>query len=37
MDLQQPRAVWIGLAAVQGLLAVSAFRVRRVRRTLRPG
>lgn len=35
MDLQQPRAIWIGLALVQGVLVVSAFRVRRVRRTVR--
>lgn len=36
MDLQQPRAIWLGLALVQGVLVVSAFRVRRVRRTARP-
>lgn len=36
MDLQMYSAVWIGLAAVQGVLVVSAFQVRRVRRTPRP-
>ncbi len=36
MDLQQHRAIWIGLALVQGVLIVSAFQVRRVRRELRP-
>ena len=36
MDLHQHRAIWIGLAAVQGVLIVSAFQVRRVRRELRP-
>ena len=36
MDLHQHRAVWVGLALVQGVLIVSAFQVRRVRRTLRP-
>jgi FSR family fosmidomycin resistance protein-like MFS transporter len=36
MDLHQYSAVWIGLAAVQGVLIVSAFQVRRVRRELRP-
>lgn len=36
MDLQQYSAVWIGLAAVQLVLIVSAFRVRKVRRELRP-
>lgn len=36
MDLHQYSAVWIGLAAVQMVLIVSAFRVRRVRRELRP-
>ncbi|HOB95688.1 MAG TPA: MFS transporter [Aquabacterium sp.] len=35
MDLHQHRAIWIGLAAVQGVLIVSAFRVQRVRRTVR--
>ena len=33
MDLQQYSAVWVGLAMVQGVLIVSAFQVRRVRRT----
>ena len=32
MDLHQYRSVWIGLAAVQLVLIVSAFNVRRVRR-----
>ena len=36
MDLHQYSAVWIGLAAVQMVLIVSAFRVRRVRRELHP-
>jgi MFS transporter, FSR family, fosmidomycin resistance protein len=36
MDLQQYSAVWVGLAVVQGVLIVSAFQVRRVRRELRP-
>ena len=36
MDLQQYSAVWVGLAVVQGVLIVSAFQVRRVRRTARP-
>ncbi len=36
MDLQQYSAVWVGLAMVQGVLIVSAFQVRRVRRTPRP-
>ncbi len=36
MDLQQYRSVWIGLAAVQLVLIASAFKVRRVRRELRP-
>jgi MFS transporter, FSR family, fosmidomycin resistance protein len=36
MDLKMYSAVWIGLAAVQAVLIVSAFQVRRVRRTLRP-
>ena len=35
MDLHQYRSVWVGLAAVQGLLIVSAFNVRRVRRVPR--
>jgi MFS family permease len=36
MDLHQHSAIWIGLALVQGVLIVSAFQVRRVRRELRP-
>jgi len=36
MDLHLHSAIWIGLAAVQGVLIVSAFQVRRVRRELRP-
>lgn len=36
MDLHLHSAVWLGLAAVQGVLIVSAFQVRRVRRELRP-
>ena len=36
MDQQQYSAIWLGLAAVQMVLIVSAFNVRRVRRTLRP-
>ena len=36
MDLHQYSAVWVGLALVQGVLIVSAFQVRRVRRELRP-
>ena len=36
MDLHQYRSVWVGLALVQGLLIVSAFNVRRVRRVPRP-
>ena len=36
MDLHQYSAVWVGLAVVQGVLIVSAFQVRRVRRELRP-
>jgi len=36
MDLHQYSAVWIGLAAVQLVLIVSAFNVRRVRRELIP-
>ena len=34
MDRQQPAAVWLGIAAVQAVLVVSAFNVRRVRRTV---
>ncbi|KNZ33901.1 MAG: MFS transporter [Methylibium sp. NZG] len=33
MDLQQPSMVWLGIALVQAVLIVSAFNVRRVRRT----
>jgi FSR family fosmidomycin resistance protein-like MFS transporter len=33
MDLKQPAAVWLGIAAVQAVLIVSAFNVRRARRT----
>ncbi len=36
MDLHLYTAVWVGLAMVQGVLIVSAFQVRRVRRELRP-
>ena len=36
MDLQHYRSVWVCLAVVQGLLIVSAFKVRRVRRVQRP-
>ena len=36
MDLHMYTAVWVGLAVVQGVLIVSAFQVRRVRRELRP-
>ena len=36
MDLHQYRSVWVGLALVQGLLIISAFNVRRVRRVQRP-
>ena len=35
MDLHQYRSVWLGLAAMQGLLIISAFNVRRVRRVAR--
>jgi MFS transporter, FSR family, fosmidomycin resistance protein len=34
MDLHRPSLVWLGIAAVQGVLIASAFNVRRVRRTL---
>ena len=34
MDRQQWRGVWLALALLQGVLIVSAFNVRRVRRTL---
>ena len=33
MDLHRPAQVWLGIAAVQGVLIVSAFNVRKVRRT----
>jgi MFS family permease len=33
MDMHRPAQVWLGLAVVQGVLIVSAFNVRRVRRT----
>jgi MFS transporter, FSR family, fosmidomycin resistance protein len=33
MDLHRPAQVWLGIAVVQGVLIVSAFNVRRVRRT----
>ncbi|MGZ5185062.1 MAG: MFS transporter [Caldimonas sp.] len=33
MDLHRPADVWLGIAIVQALLIVSAFNVRRVRRT----
>ena len=36
MDLHQYRSVWLGLALVQLVLIVSAFNVRRVRRTVQP-
>ena len=36
MDLQHYRSVWIGLALVQLVLIVSAFNVRKVRRTVQP-
>ena len=34
MDLHQPSMVWLGIALVQAVLIVSAFNVRRVRRTV---
>lgn len=34
MDLQRPAEVWLGIAAVQAVLVVSAFNVRRARRTV---
>jgi MFS family permease len=34
MDLQRPADVWLGIAAVQAMLVVSAFNVRRARRTV---
>ena len=33
MDMHRPADVWLGIAIVQGLLILSAFNVRRVRRT----
>lgn len=36
MDHGQYRGVWLGLVAAQGLLVLSAFNVRRVRRTAQP-
>ena len=33
MDLQRPALVWLGIALVQGVLILSAFNVRKVRRT----
>ncbi len=33
MDMHRPADVWLGIAIVQGILIVSAFNVRRVRRT----
>jgi len=33
MDLQRPALLWVAIAAVQGVLIVSAFNVRRARRT----
>jgi FSR family fosmidomycin resistance protein-like MFS transporter len=33
LDLGQPSAVWLGIAAVQAVLIVSAFNVRGARRT----
>jgi FSR family fosmidomycin resistance protein-like MFS transporter len=33
MDWHRPAQVWLGIAIVQGVLIVSAFRVQRVRRT----
>ncbi len=33
MDLQRPAQVWLGIAIVQGVLIVSAFNVRKARRT----
>ncbi|HEV7914273.1 MAG TPA: MFS transporter, partial [Albitalea sp.] len=34
MDMHRPAQVWLGIAAVQAVLIVSAFNVRRARRTL---
>jgi hypothetical protein len=33
LDLQQPRAIWLGIAGLQACLIFSAFQVQRVRRT----
>jgi len=33
MDMHRPAQVWLGIAAVQGVLIVNAFNVRKVRRT----
>ena len=33
MDHHHPALVWVGIAAVQGVLIVSAFNVRKARRT----
>ncbi len=33
MDMHRPADIWLGIAIVQGLLILSAFNVRRVRRT----
>ena len=33
MDMHRPQDIWLGIAIVQGLLILSAFNVRRVRRT----
>ena len=33
LDLHRPADIWLGIAIVQGLLILSAFNVRRVRRT----
>jgi FSR family fosmidomycin resistance protein-like MFS transporter len=33
MDMHRPADIWLGIAVVQGLLILSAFNVRRVRRT----
>jgi FSR family fosmidomycin resistance protein-like MFS transporter len=33
MDLHRPSQVWLGIAAVQGVLIVNAFNVRKARRT----
>jgi len=34
LDLHRPADIWLGIALVQGLLILSAFNVRRVRRTV---